>query len=73
MLVVIFLLGLLFGICVGALLFRHPYAGALQVINDEDGVYFTAAFERDVPYIRKQKFVTMRIRELHNGYYEETQ
>lgn len=73
MLIVIFLLGLLFGICVGALLFRHPYVGSLQTIDDDEGVYFTAAFVRDVQYIRRQKFVTMRVRELHNDYYEETQ
>lgn len=64
------LLGMVLGICLGALLFRHPYVGALQVIDDEEGVYFTAAFEREVTYIRKQKFVTMKIRELHNDYYE---
>lgn len=69
----IFLIGILIGLCVGALLFRHPYAGSLQTIDDEDGVYFTAAFVRDISYIKKQKFVTMRIRELHNDYYEETQ
>lgn len=64
------LLGVVLGICLGALIFRHPYAGALLVTNDDEGVYFTAAFEREVSYIKKQKFVTMKIRELHNDYYE---
>lgn len=71
--VVTLILGLVIGVGIGALMFRHPFAGTLQIIGDEDGTYLTAALERDIPYISKQKYVNMRIRELHNGYYEETQ
>ena len=71
--VVFLLIGLVLGVGIGALLFRHPYAGALQIIDDDDGTYLSAALERDMVYLRKRKYVNMRIRELHNDYYEETQ
>ena len=71
--VIFLLIGLILGVGIGALLFRHPFAGALQIIDDDDGTYLSAALERDMSYLRKQKYVNMRIRELHNDYYEETQ
>lgn len=69
---VIFLAGIIIGLLVGFLLFRKPFAGTLQIIDDEEGTYLSAVLEHDVSYIRKKKHVTMAIRELSNPYYGET-
>lgn len=71
--ILIFIAGLIVGIGIGCLIFRMPFGGTLLITDDEDGTYLSAELSQPPSFIRKKKCVNMKIRDLHNGYYEGNQ
>ena len=71
--VLIFILGVVAGLAIGCLIFRAPFGGVLMITEDEDGTYLSAELSQDPSIIRTKKCVNMKIRDLHNGYYEVNQ
>lgn len=69
--ILIFIIGILFGIFISALIFVRKLVGTLLVTKgDEDGPYLSLALNKNVADICNKKYVTLRIRQINTDYYE---
>lgn len=71
MYIVVFIIGLLVGVLISALLVTRKLVGTLLVTQgDGDGPYLALSLDKNINEFYNNKYVAMRIRKINTDYYE---